>query len=143
MQANLSFSDTFQTIVYCAKSGLGVARQTWKQADTWKLYLNKSVTVTPMIQSQTQYLLTAVLAAFALLLYNAPNAYILCSPSNNIYTVDPAAPRVACISVRGDRVHDIGSLRDFYPCLRPSLPADSSRRTPGSYSTILPPPPTI
>jgi len=75
-----------------------------------------------MNQSQTQYLLTAVLAAFALLLYNAPNAYILCSPSNNIYTVDPAAPRVACISVRGDRVHDVGSLRNFYPCYVPPSP---------------------
>ncbi|KIK09545.1 hypothetical protein K443DRAFT_671448, partial [Laccaria amethystina LaAM-08-1] len=72
-----------------------------------------------MIQSQTQYLLTAVLAAFALLLYNAPNAYILCSPSNNIYTVDPAAPRVACISVRGDRVHDIGSLHELQAHIQP------------------------
>ncbi|EDR09659.1 uncharacterized protein LACBIDRAFT_318953 [Laccaria bicolor S238N-H82] len=66
-----------------------------------------------MNQPHTRYLLTAVLAAFALLLYHAPNAYILCSPSNNIYTVDPAAPRVACISVRGDRVYDIGPLHEL------------------------------
>ena len=36
--------------------------------------------------------------------------YVLCSETNNIYTVDESRPRVECISVRGSRIVDSGNL---------------------------------
>ncbi|KAG5646172.1 hypothetical protein DXG03_004225 [Asterophora parasitica] len=38
------------------------------------------------------------------------NSYILCSESNNIYTVDEFKPRVECISIMGSTIVDTGSF---------------------------------
>jgi hypothetical protein len=39
--------------------------------------------------------------------------YVLCSESNNIYTVDESRPRVECLSVRGSRIIDTGNFGMF------------------------------
>lgn len=36
--------------------------------------------------------------------------YIICSESNNIYTVDETRPRVQCLFVRGSEISDTGTL---------------------------------
>ena len=38
---------------------------------------------------------------------------MLCSETNNIYTVDEFRPRVECISVRGSRIVDSGNFGMF------------------------------
>ena len=40
-------------------------------------------------------------------------SYILCSETNNIYTVDEFRPRVECISVRDSRIVDSGNFGMF------------------------------
>ena len=40
-------------------------------------------------------------------------SYVLCSETNNIYTVDELRPRVECISVRGSRIVDSGKFGMF------------------------------
>ena len=40
-------------------------------------------------------------------------SYMLCSETNNIYTVDELRPRVECISVRGSRIVDSGNYGMF------------------------------
>ncbi|KAF8797602.1 hypothetical protein BYT27DRAFT_7204413 [Phlegmacium glaucopus] len=40
-------------------------------------------------------------------------SYVLCSETNNIYTVDESRPRVECISVRGSYVIDSGKLAEI------------------------------
>lgn len=42
--------------------------------------------------------------------YNVVQEYTLCSPSGNIYTVNPEQPSVECILVRGSRIRDTGTL---------------------------------
>ena len=45
-----------------------------------------------------------------------PSSYALCSPDGaNIYTVDPAAPRVQCVVIDGDTFVDTGSLGQVLP----------------------------
>ena len=39
--------------------------------------------------------------------------YVLCSETNNIYTVDEVRSRVECISVRGSRIVDSGNFSMF------------------------------
>ena len=41
-------------------------------------------------------------------------SYVLCSETNNIYTVDESRPRVECISVRGSRIIDSGNFGAFH-----------------------------
>jgi hypothetical protein len=56
-------------------------------------------------------------------------SYVLCSETNNIYTVDESRPRVECISVRGSRIIDsgkfdeIGSHHNYLAPLAGILPA--------------------
>jgi len=40
-------------------------------------------------------------------------SYVLCSETNNIYTVDESRPRVECISVRDSRIIDSGKFGRF------------------------------
>lgn len=40
-------------------------------------------------------------------------SFMLCSETNNIYTVDEFRPRVECISVRGSRIVDSGNFGMF------------------------------
>ena len=40
-------------------------------------------------------------------------SYVLCSETQNIYTVDESRPRVECISVRGSRIIDFGNFSKY------------------------------
>ncbi|KAF8064078.1 amidohydrolase family-domain-containing protein [Lyophyllum atratum] len=41
------------------------------------------------------------------------NNYLVCSESNNIYTVDESKPRVECISIEGSTIVDTGNLAEL------------------------------
>ncbi|KAE9403745.1 hypothetical protein BT96DRAFT_964408 [Gymnopus androsaceus JB14] len=41
------------------------------------------------------------------------NEYTICSKSGSIYTVDETKPQVECISIKGTRISDTGSLREL------------------------------
>lgn len=41
-------------------------------------------------------------------------SYVLCSETNNIYTVDESRPRVECISVRGSQIVDSGNFGNVH-----------------------------
>ena len=59
-------------------------------------------------------LLFGMLAKLWRFKYNVNSeSYILCSETNNIYTVDEFRPRVECISVRGSHIVDSGNFGMF------------------------------
>lgn len=52
----------------------------------------------------------AILGGIVLWLFDKNPQYAVCSHSNHIYTVDETNPTVQCISVKGGRILDTGSL---------------------------------
>lgn len=55
----------------------------------------------------------AMSAVLVLLNLKSAEQYVVCSSSQNIYTVDPTNPRVECMSVKGSRIGRVGSYREF------------------------------
>lgn len=52
-----------------------------------------------------------ILVALAILFSTTPrDRYVICSESNNIYTVAEPHPRVQCLSVKGSEISDTGTL---------------------------------
>ncbi|KAF8643124.1 hypothetical protein AX16_009216 [Volvariella volvacea WC 439] len=56
--------------------------------------------------------ISLLITALSFLTYGK-NEIIICSQSNNIYTVDADNPRVQCISIRGNKILDIGSYESL------------------------------
>ncbi|KIM41742.1 hypothetical protein M413DRAFT_444990 [Hebeloma cylindrosporum] len=54
----------------------------------------------------------AMTAVLVLLNSKSAEQYVVCSSSQNIYTVDPTSPRVECMSVKGSRIGRVGSYLD-------------------------------
>jgi len=56
----------------------------------------------------------AMSAVLVLLNSKSRENYVVCSSSQNIYTVDPINPRVECMSVKGSRIGRVGSYRELH-----------------------------
>lgn len=88
-----------------------------------KVETTKNETVAPMPARSSRRVVLFLLAIFLAFvgyriqpqrIKQLPESYTLCTPNGNlVHLVDKANSQVACISVDGSRIVDIGSLSKF------------------------------
>src|ERR1700691_2570590 len=69
----------------------------------------------PLAYRSRSTVLVAVLLSVVFAFSRAPfyKDYALCSPSNDIYTVDETRPRVECVVIRGSHILDTGKKGQY------------------------------
>ncbi|TFK71571.1 hypothetical protein BDN72DRAFT_869936 [Pluteus cervinus] len=71
----------------------------------------------------------ALVLGTASFIFIGRNEYVVCTPSNDVFTLDDYFARVQCISIRGDKVFDVGSketlVRSVLPQRVVTLPTNA------------------